>query len=83
MDITKIIDFLKSCPKWAKIIVPVLLSALASIYLFCSCGTTKVVAKTSDSGQMSATISVSTNNPTSVDLRSKIDTIGFDFNKRK
>ncbi len=83
MDYSKLLDYLKSLPKWGKIVVPLILSALATIYLLTSCGTTKVVAKTSDDGQMSATISVSTNNPTSVDLRSRIDTLGFDFNRKK
>lgn len=50
-------------------------------YLMCSCGTTRAVIRTTAEGTAS-TISITTNNPTSVNVSPRLDTLGVNINHR-
>lgn len=70
--IKKILVWLKAItPTWLRGVVTLLLACLVFIYTLCSCGTTRAVVKTSDSGK--ASISITTNNPIDVNTSPNIN----------
>lgn len=77
-----ILSWLKVAPKFAKVVVPLLLASLLVVYLFSSCANTKAVVRAS-SENTSATVTITTNNPTTVNVTNKQDTIGLNFNPKK
>ncbi len=78
----KLLALLAKSPTWCKIVVPLLCSMLAICYLFSSCGTTRAIIKTS-ADNTSSSISVITNNPTSVSVSNSIDSTKFNINPKK
>lgn len=81
-EILKIcLDWLKSSPRWCKIVAPLLACALAVVYLLSSCGVTRAVVRSPKDGSAN-TISITTNNPTSVHLSSKIDSTHVNINPK-
>ena len=76
-----LVDFLKKIPLWLRIVVLVAIAVAAAVVVQ-SCANTKAVVRASaDSTQASVTIT--TNNPTTVHVTNKQDTLGLDFNPRK
>lgn len=71
-------------PRGRKIVLFVFTTVLAVILsLLClqSCGTTRTIVRTSGKGSTNATISVTTNNPTSVSVETKLDSTRLLVNK--
>lgn len=64
---------LSSSKKVASIIV----SAVAAVLLclFTACGVTRTIVRTAGKGTTNASVSVTTNNPTSVDVSTQVDSI--------
>ncbi len=56
-------------------IVAVAVASVAVAICFVSCGITRTTVRTSGKGTTNATVSVTTNNPTSVDVSTQIDSI--------
>lgn len=54
-----------------KVISTVIITLIAVLFLFCSCGPTKVVARVSDAA--SSTITISTNTPTNVEVTPNVN----------
>ena len=77
-----IFSWLKAAPKFARVVVPLLLAALLVVYLFSSCANTKAVVRAS-SENTSASVTITTNNPTTVNVTNKQDTIGLNFNPKR
>lgn len=71
--ITKILAWLKTSPKWSKVTFPFLAAIALVVYLLSSCGTTRTIVRTQGKGSTEAHISVTTNNPTSVSVETKVD----------
>lgn len=63
-------------------IVAVASAALFAIALLNSCANTKAVVRAS-SENTSASVTITTNNPTTVNVTNKQDTIGLNFNPKK
>lgn len=61
----KIFSWMTGLSTVGKALAMVIVLLFLAIYFFCSCGTTHAVVRTRDSG--TATISITTNNPTSVE----------------
>lgn len=78
---TKIFAWLKTSPKWSKVFFPFLAAAALVIYLLSSCGTTRTVVRTQGKGTTEANISVTTNNPTSVSVETRLDSTNLIINK--
>lgn len=77
-----ILDWLKNSPRWCKIVAPLLAGALAIVYLLSSCGVTRAVIRApADSSYNS--VSITTNNPTSVHLSSSIDSTKVNISPKK
>lgn len=81
MDANEIKDFLKGLPLWLRLVVLVAL-AVAVAWSVASCANTKAVVRAS-SENTSASVTITTNNPTTVNVTNKQDTIGLDFNPKK
>lgn len=75
--------WLKTAPRWCRCVVPLLLATLMALWLCTSCGVTRTTVRTNGKGTTNASISVTTNNPTSVDVRTKVDTISMNINPKK
>lgn len=67
---------LTSNKKRVLILVTSLLLTLAAIFCV-SCGTTRAVVHTSGKGVSTGTITITTNNPTSVEVSPKLDSISI------
>ena len=66
------------------IVTIVTLSLLGvTLLLIPSCGITRTTVRTSGKGTTNATVSVTTNNPTSVDVSTQIDSIPVKISSRK
>ena len=61
----KLLEYLESAPKWVKCVFPLLVAAIFAVYLLSSCGLTKATVRT-NSDNSHGTITITTNNPTSV-----------------
>ena len=59
-----------------------LLLSLLAILTLNSCGTTRTAVKTFGKGTANASITVTTNNPTSVSVETKIDSTRLKINKK-
>lgn len=77
------LSWLKGSPRFAKIVVPLLLAALVVVYLLGSCSPTRAVVRTAGKGSSNASVSITTTNPISVDVSTKVDTIGLSINPKK
>lgn len=73
-NVKKLISWLKTLPIWMRAIVLLALSVLAlfATMSLSACGTTKVVVR-NGADSTSTQVSVSTNNPTTVDTRPKVE----------
>lgn len=76
------IDWLKSSPRWCKIVAPLLACALAAVYLLSSCGVTRAVIRAPANNSYNS-VSITTNNPTSVHLSNSVDSTRFNINPKK
>lgn len=65
---------LSSSKKVAVIVVSAVAAAVL-LSLFTACGVTRTVVRTSGKGTTNASVSVTTNNPTSVDVSTQVDSI--------
>lgn len=74
------LDFLKRLPLWLRLVVLVAL-AVAAAWSVSSCANTKAVVRAS-SENTSASVSITTNNPTSVTVTNRQDTVGLHFNPK-
>lgn len=75
-----LLDFLKKLPLWLRLLVLVAL-AVAAAWSVSSCANTKAVVRAS-SENTSASVSITTNNPTSVTVTNRQDTVGLHFNPK-
>lgn len=73
--------WLKKLPLWLRLVVLVALAVAAAISV-ASCANTKAVVRAS-SENTSASVTITTNNPTTVNVTNKQDTIGLNFNPKK
>ena len=73
-NIKKLISWLKTLPIWMRAVVLLALSVLALLasMSLSACGTTKVVVR-NGADSTSTQVTVSTNNPTSVDAKPKVE----------
>lgn len=72
---------LKKLPLWLRLVV-LLSLAVAAAWSVSSCANTKAVVRAS-SENTSASVTITTNNPTTVNVTNNQDTIGLNFNPRK
>ena len=70
----KTFQTLSSSKKVAVIVVSAVAAAVL-LSLFTACGVTRTIVKTSGKGTTNASVSVTTNNPTSVDVSTQVDSI--------
>lgn len=77
----KILSWLRALPLWLRLLV-LLALAVAGAWSLSSCANTKAVVRAS-SENTSASVTITTNNPTTVNVTNKQDTIGLNFNPRK
>lgn len=75
-----LLDFLKKLPLWLRLVVLIAL-AVAAAWSVSSCANTKAVVRAS-SENTSASVSITTNNPTSVTVTNRQDTVGLHFNPK-
>lgn len=73
-----VIDFLRKLPLWLRLLLLAAIS-VAVAFSFQSCANTKAVVRAS-SENTSASVSITTNNPTSVTVTNRQDTVGLHFN---
>ena len=78
-----LVEWLKGSPKWTRCVVPLLLASIAAIWLCSSCGITRTTVRTSGKGTTNASVSVTTNNPNSVDVSTQIDSIPISITSKK
>lgn len=65
-----------------RLLIVVLSAAVAAVaLLLTSCGTTRTVVRTQGKGTTNAQISVTTNNPTSVSVETRLDSTKLQINK--
>ena len=76
-----IVEFLKKLPLWLRIVVLVAI-AVSVAFFFQSCANTKAVVRASAESTQ-ASVTITTNNPTTVHVTNRQDTVGLDFNPRK
>lgn len=74
------LGFLKKLPLWLRLVV-LLALAVAAAWSVTSCANTKAVVRAS-SENTSASVSITTNNPTSVTVTNRQDTVGLHFNPK-
>lgn len=77
-----VLDWLKSSPRWCKIVAPLLAGALAIVYLLSSCGVTRAVIRAPANNSYNS-VSITTNNPTSVHLSNSVDSTRVNINPKK
>lgn len=77
-----VVDWLKSSPRWCKIVAPLLAGALAIVYLLSSCGVTRAVIRAPANNSYNS-VSITTNNPTSVHLSNSVDSTRVNINPKK
>lgn len=65
--------------RWLIVVVSAAVAAIA--LLVTSCGTTRTVVRTQGKGTTNAQISVTTNNPTSVSVETRLDSTKLQINK--
>lgn len=75
------VEFLKQIPLWLRLVLLSVI-AVATAFYFQSCANTKAVVRAS-SENTSASVSITTNNPTSVTVTNRQDTVGLHFNPKK
>lgn len=80
-NLKKLLSWLKSLPLWLRLVVLLALS-VAVAWSLSSCANTKAVVRAS-SENTTASVTITTNNPTTVNVTNKQDTIGLNFNPRK
>lgn len=71
--IQTILTWLSSAPVWAKISLPLLLAVLAILILLASCGSTVRATVTNRAEGVTTTVSVTTNNPSTVNVSPDTD----------
>lgn len=76
-----LIDWLKSLPLWLRLFL-LLALAVAGAWSLSSCANTKAVVRAS-SENTTASVTITTNNPTTVNVTNKQDTIGLNFNPKR
>lgn len=76
-----VIDFLKKLPLLLRLLL-LFAVAFSIAFFFQSCANTKAVVRAS-SENTSASVSITTNNPTSVTVTNRQDTVGLHFNPNK
>lgn len=76
-----ILAWFKKLPLWLRLTV-VLALAVAFAWSVTSCANTKAVVRAS-SDNTQASVSITTNNPTSVTVTNRQDTVGLHFNPKK
>lgn len=76
-----LLSLLKKLPLWLRLVVLISL-AVAAAWSVSSCANTKAVVRAS-SENTSASVTITTNNPTTVNVTNKQDTIGLNFNPKK
>lgn len=76
-----LIDWLKSLPLWLRLVL-LLALAVAGAWSLSSCANTKAVVRAS-SENTTASVTITTNNPTTVNVTNKQDTIGLNFNPKR
>lgn len=77
-----VVEWLKSSPRWCKIVAPLLAGALAVVYLLSSCGVTRAVIRAPANNSYNS-VSITTNNPTSVHLSNSVDSTRVNINPKK
>lgn len=75
-----LLEYLKKLPLWLRLVV-LLSLAVAAAWSVTSCANTKAVVRAS-SENTSASVSITTNNPTSVTVTNRQDTVGLNFNPK-
>ena len=75
------LEWLKKLPLWLRLVVLVALAVAAALSV-ASCANTKAVVRAS-SENTSASVTITTNNPTTVNVTNKQDTIGLNFNPKR
>ena len=75
-----VLDLVRKLPLWLRLVVLVSL-AVAAAWSVSSCANTKAVVRAS-SENTSASVSITTNNPTSVTVTNRQDTVGLHFNPK-
>lgn len=68
-----ILTWLQSAPAWAKISFTLILAALAIVILLASCGSTVRATVTNRAEGVTTTLSVTTNNPSTVNVNPNTD----------
>lgn len=76
-----VVEFLKKLPLWLRIVVLAAI-AVAVAWSVTSCANTKAVVRASAESTQ-ASVTITTNNPTTVHVTNKQDTVGLNFNPRK
>lgn len=74
-----ILTWMRSAPVWVKILLPLLVAIIAALYLLTSCGSTVRATVTNRAEGVTTTVSVTTNNPSSVTVNPDTD---VQFNKK-
>lgn len=80
--VSKIFSWLKVSPKWTKVAFPFLVASAVVVYFLSSCGSTRTLVRTMGKGSTDARISVTTNNPTSVSVETRLDSTKLMINKQ-
>ena len=68
-----ILTWLPSAPRWVKLLLPLLAAIAVSVYLLTSCGSTVRATVTNRAEGVTTTVSVTTNNPSSVTVNPDTD----------
>ena len=76
-----LVEFLKKLPLWLRIVVLAAVAVAAAVYVQ-SCANTKAVVRASAESTQ-ASVTITTNNPTTVHVTNRQDTVGLNFNPRK
>ena len=76
-----VVEFLKKLPLWLRIVVLAAIAVAAAVFLQ-SCSNTKAVVRASAESTQ-ASVTITTNNPTTVHVTNNQDTVGLNFNPRK
>ena len=75
------LDWLKKLPLWLRLVVVLALAAAFALSVT-SCANTKAVVRAS-SENTQASVSITTNNPTSVTVTNRQDTVDLHFNPKQ
>lgn len=74
-----VVTWMRSAPIWAKISLPLLIAVMVIVLLLASCGSTVRATVTNRAEGVTTTVSVTTNNPSSVTVNPDTD---VQFNKK-